>query len=268
MKRVVAGLLVLGVSSGGGPVQAFGMLVYDPINHIETAVTAANAVRQTAQQLMDYLVQLQQLAMQIQNLRTLPQSVMAQVLAPYNQQMAVAQTLYATLSQTTQQLQMLKTGLVGQTQQMALLQQTPQTYLQNEIQFNQTQGNGLGAALQQEVGALQGLGTSYGQIQALQTQIPAAAGMQQSLQTVNQHLNLLAGQNNQLMGLIATAQANVAARQQYEAQNDGAAAQVIQQRLQSDAQKIQQWQGRVTQNELSSGWGVMSATGSGIGGPP
>ncbi|MDA8417213.1 MAG: hypothetical protein M0Z78_09200 [Betaproteobacteria bacterium] len=268
MKRIIIAGMGLWLLMEWGVTQAFGMLVYDPINHIETAVTAANAVRQTAQQLMAYLLQLQQLALQIQNLRSLPQNVMAQVLTPYSQQMVVAQTLYATLSQTAQQLQVLKAGLVGQAQQMVLLQQTPQNFLQNEIQFNQTQGYGLGAALQQELGTLQGLGSSYGQIQSLQTQIPAAAGMQQSLQTVNQHLNLLAGQNNQLMGLIATAQANVAARQQYEAQNNGAAAQVVQQRLQTDAQKIQQWQGRLTQNELSSGWGVMSAAGSMGGGQP
>lgn len=259
MKRwVVWGLVGMLLCSGQG--HAFGMLVYDPINHIETAITAANAVRQTAQQMVSYMVQLQQLATQIQNIRSLPVNVMAQILAPYEQQMANAQSLLQTLTVTAQQLQSLKATLTGQAQQMAAWQQTPQTYLQNEVQFNQTQGQGLGAALQNELMTLQGLRVSYGQIQSLQTQIPAAVGMQQSLQTVNQHLNLLAGQNNQLMGLIAAAQANEAAARQHDTVVNVVAAQIMQQRLQSDTQKIQQWQSNLSSGEASLGWGVMSSS--------
>ncbi len=259
MKRGWVFLLLLGVM---GKAWAFGMLVYDPINHIETALTAANAVRQTAQQMAAYLLQLQQWALQIRNLRTLPQAVLDTALAPYQQQMVVVQSLFQTLTATAQQIQALKTDLLGQAQQMTLLQQTPQDYLQREIQFNQARGQGLGAVLQNELATSQALQTSYGQIQALQQQIPGTLGVQESLQGVNAHLNLLAGQNNRLTALIAAAQANESARQQQEAGANGAAAQVVQQRLQSDTQKIQQWQSRLTQGEAVSGWGIMSAAGS------
>ncbi|NDU86154.1 MAG: hypothetical protein G3H99_06035 [Ferrovum sp.] len=255
------GRVVWWVGLAGGMVtpvvQAFGMLVYDPINHIETALTAANAVQQTAQQVQSYLVLLQQLASQLQNLRSLPQAVLTQVLQPYTQQIAVVQNLSQVLSGTMQQLSGLHQDLLSQAQQMASLQLTPQDYLNREIQLSQSQGGGLDAALQSEVTTLQSLQGSYAQIQQLQGQIGATVGMQQSLQTVNQHLNLLAGQNAQLMSLIATAQANNSAQQQQAVLANGSAALTLQQRMQSEAQKIQQLHNQLRQDEAVQGWGVM-----------
>ncbi|WP_297456377.1 hypothetical protein [Ferrovum sp.] len=244
-----------------GSLQAMGMVVYDPINHIETALTAANAVQQTAQQVQAYLIQLQQFGAQMRNLQTLPQAVLAQVLLPYTQQSAMAQTLVQTLAVTGQQITALQQTLLDQSRQMNALQLTPQDYLAREIQWSQTQGNGLGATLQGEVGVLQGLSGSYAQLQQLQGQIGATGGMQQSLQTANQHLNLLAGQNAQLMGLIASAQANVSAQQQQDALVNTAAAQTVQRRLQNDHLKIQQWHDQLQQTENGQGWGILTAPG-------
>ncbi len=244
-----------------GLLQAMGMVVYDPINHIETALTAANAVQQTAQQVQAYLIQLQQFGAQMRNLQTLPQAVLAQVLLPYTQQSAMAQTLVQTLAVTGQQITALQQTLLDQSRQMNALQLTPQDYLAREIQWSQTQGNGLGATLQGEVGVLQGLSGSYAQLQQLQGQIGTTGGMQQSLQTANQHLNLLAGQNAQLMGLIASAQANVSAQQQQDALVNTAAAQTVQRRLQNDHLKIQQWHDQLQQTENGQGWGILTAPG-------
>ncbi|WP_297498522.1 hypothetical protein [Ferrovum sp.] len=244
-----------------GSLQAMGMVVYDPINHIETALTAANAVQQTAQQVQAYLIQLQQFGAQMRNLQTLPQAVLAQVLLPYTQQSAMAQTLVQTLAVTGQQITALQQTLLDQSRQMNALQLTPQDYLAREIQWSQTQGNGLGATLQGEVGVLQGLSGSYAQLQQLQGQIGTTGGMQQSLQTANQHLNLLAGQNAQLMGLIASAQANVSAQQQQDALVNTAAAQTVQRRLQNDHLKIQQWHDQLQQTENGQGWGILTAPG-------
>ncbi|WP_297473019.1 hypothetical protein [Ferrovum sp.] len=244
-----------------GTLQAMGMVVYDPINHIETALTAANAVQQTAQQVQAYLIQLQQFAAQMQNLQTLPQAVLAQVLLPYTRQMATAQSLAQTLAFTGQQITSLQQTLLDQSRQMSALQLTPQDYLAREIQWSQTQGTGLGVTLQGEVGVLQGLSGSYAQLQQLQGQIGTTGGMQQSFQTVNQHLNLLAGQNAQLMGLIASAQANASAQQQQDALVNGTAARTVQRRLQNDHLKIQQWHDQLQQKENGLGWGILTAPG-------
>lgn len=244
-------------AGGGG---ALGTIVYDPTNHAETAVTAANAVRQTAQQVQAYALQFQQYLNELEQLKKLPQDTLNQVLQPYADQMAAVQSLSQTLGNTLGQIQALQDMFTTQFRQMTAMGVTPNQYLDREMQIAQYRGQGVSTVFQNEVATLQSVNDSYARIRMLQDQIPASAGLQQSFQTVNQHLNLLAGQNAQLIGLVASHQANASARLQDEAGADAVAGEIVQKRLQDDAQKIQQLHQQLREQESTLGWGVLSGS--------
>lgn len=245
-----------GVLAGGGG--AMGTIVYDPTNHAETAVTAANAVRQTAQQVQAYALQFQQFLNELEQLKKLPQDTLNQVLQPYTDQMAAVQALSQTLGNTLGQITSLQDMFTAQFRQMAALGVSPDQYLDREMQIAQYRGQGVSSVFQNEVATLQSVNDSYARIRMLQAQIPASAGLQQSFQTVNQHLNLLAGQNAQLISLVASHQANASARLQDEASADALAGEIVQKRLQNDALKIQQLHQQLRDQESAQGWGILS----------
>lgn len=235
-----------------------GTIVYDPTNHAETAVTAANAVRQTAQQVQAYALQYQQFLDELEQLKKLPQDTLSQVLQPYTDQMAAVQMLSQTLNNTLGQITSLQDMFTTQFRQMAALGVSPNQYLDRETQIAQYRGQSVSSVFQNEVATMQSVNDSYTRIRMLQEQIPASAGLQQSFQTVNQHLNLLAGQNAQLIGLVASHQANASARMQDEASADALAGEIIQKRLQDDAIKVQQLHQQLRDQESTLGWGILS----------
>ncbi len=249
--------LCLQVQAGGGG--AMGTIVYDPTNHAETAISAANAVRQTAQMVQSYALQFQQYLNELEQLKKLPQDTLGQVLQPYTDQMAAVQSLSQTLNDTLGQVEALQGMFTTQFRQMAAQGLSPNQYMDREMQIAQYRGQGIGTVFQNEVTTLQSVNDSYARIRLLQNQIPASAGLQQSFQTVNQHLNLLAGQNAQLIGLIASHQANASARLQDEASANAVAGEIIQQRRQDDALKVQILHQQLRQQESVRGWGIMNS---------
>jgi hypothetical protein len=106
---------------------------------------------------------------------------------------------------------------------------------------------------------MQSVNDSYARVLKLQQQIPASAGMQQSFQTLNQHLNLLAGQNAQLIGLISSQQARDAQESITRNAANTNANQIIQNRLNSDASKVSNLHQQLRSQENTSGWGIMQS---------
>lgn len=245
-------------SWAGGGGSPMGSLVYDPSNHAENAITAANAVRQTAQEVQAYTLQVQQYVAQIRNLQTLPASVLGQVLQPYTDAIATAQSLSQVLNTTQNQLQNLQGAFTQQFRQMVAMGLTPSQYLDREYQMAQSRGQAISSVFQNEVGMLQSINASYGRIQSLQSQIPASSGLQQSFQMVNEHLNLLAGQNAQLISLMASHQANDSARLQDENQANAMAGEILQKRKQDEAARVQALHQQLRTQESIQGWGILS----------
>lgn len=235
-----------------------GTIVYDPTNHVETALTAANAVRQTAQMVQAYTLQIQQYLNELENLKRLPQETLDQVLKPYTDDIAAAQSLSQTLGSTLAQINDLQNSFTSQFRQMAAMGLSPNQYMDREMQIAQFRGQSISSVYQNEVGIMQSVNDSYGRIRKLQEQIPSSSGLQQSFQTVNQHLNLLVGQNAQLISLIAGHQANASARQQDEASANAMAGEIIQKRRQDEALKVQQLHQQLRDQESTMGWGIMS----------
>ncbi len=242
-------------AGGGG---AMGTIVYDPTNHAETAVSAANAVRQTAQMVQAYTLQIQQYLNELEHLKKLPQEALDQVLKPYADDIAAAQSLSQTLGSTLGQINDLQNSFTAQFRQMVAMGLSPSQYMDREMQIAQFRGQSINSVFQNEVGIMQSVNDSYARIRKLQEQIPASSGLQQSFQTVNQHLNLLAGQNAQLISLIAGHQANDSAHQQDEAHASAMAGEIIQKRRQDEALKVQQLHQQLRDQESAMGWGIMS----------
>lgn len=255
---VVWGLFVAYDSLAGGAPGSPGTIVYDPINHVETAMTAANSVRQTAQQVQGYLLQVQQYLMEAQNIANLPQAVLSQTFTPLGNDMANAQTLADVLNTTQNQLSGLQQSFNQQIREMTYMGLSPSQYLDRQLQIAQAQGQGVSGALANSVNQMQAINLNLGKVQALQGQISGSSGLQQSLQVVNEHLNLLAGQNAQLMGLIASHQAVIAAQWQTNQSNDQTAGQLLVQQQADMNSKVQLLHQDLQQHEIGQGWGVLA----------
>jgi len=235
-----------------------GITVFDPANYAETAVTAANSIRQTAQMVQSYLLQVQQYIIELQNLQKFPQTTFNQTLNSYSSELSTAQSLSQSLTTLLIQQNGAQSTFNTQFRQMAAMGVTPSDYMSREMQVAQYRGQSLQTVFQGQVAALQGVNDAYARVLLLQEQIPASSGLQQSFQTVNQHLNLMAGQNAQLIALMAGSQANATAKAQDEASANQMAGEIIQQRRQEDAAKVQQLHQQLQGQESTLGWGIMS----------
>ncbi len=244
-----------GLFAGG----AGGMVVYDPTNHLETAVTAAQSVRQTALQVQAEIQRLQQLAIELQQLRALPEEVVRAGLSDWHAQLDVLAQGSRTLATLGQQLQDTQTQAATRLRAIATLGGSPADYLAYEVAQGNNRQQMQTGLLQGQLHSLQGLQDSSAALSRLQAQIPASSGVQQSLQTTNQYLDLLVGQSSALLQLTAS-QAAVATRQQSVRDADSSQASAREaQRLDSDLTRIQALRSALRAREARDGLGLMQA---------
>ncbi len=242
------------VAGGAG---GMGNVVYDPMNHVQTTISAANSVLQTAQMVQAYTLQIQQYLNELENLKRLPQETLNAVLQPYTDEISAAVNLSQTLGDTLAQIHQLQDDFTSQIRQMSAQGVTPAQYMDREMQIAQHRGTSVAAVFKNEVDTMQSVNDSFNRIKQLQQQIPASSGLQQSFQTVNQHLNLLAGQNAQLIKLIAGHQATQSAHQEDEDKANTVAGELIQKRRQDDSANIRQLHQQLREQESLMGWGLM-----------
>jgi conjugal transfer/entry exclusion protein len=140
---------------------------------------------------------------------------------------------------------------------MAALGLSPSDYLQYEIQLAQLQNKNQSILMDQDQQVLAGVQKSMDRLQSLQAQIPASSGVQQSMQTTNQYLDLLAGQSIQLIQLTASQAAANTNRQQLQDSNAADAVMRETARIKSDNAKIRVLRQQLRDNEAKNGWGIM-----------
>ncbi len=255
--QVLLWLCAWSTTAFAGGSGAMGNVVYDPMNHVQTTISAGNSVLQTAQMVQAYTLQIQQYLNELENLKRLPQDTLSAVLQPYTDEMSAAVNLGQTLGDTLGQIRQLQEDFTSQIRQMSALGVTPSQYLDREMQIAQHRGTSVSAVFKNEVDTMQSVNDSFGRIKQLQQQIPASSGLQQSFQTVNQHLNLLAGQNAQLIKLIAGHQATQSAHQQDEENANAVAGELIQKRRLEDSANIRLLHQQLREQESVMGWGLM-----------
>jgi len=246
--------LAFSLFGGGG---GFGGIVYDPTNHIETALSAAESVKQTALQVRAEIQRLQQLAAEVEQLKTLPEEVIQQTLKDSLQQITILQQGSALMSSITTEVDGIKQLYSARLRQMATMGLSPSDYLKFEVQLAQLQNKHQSALVDQDQQVLAGIQQSMERLKNLQAQIPASSGVHQSMQTTNQYLDLLAGQSTQLLQLTASQASASTRRQQLQDSNaaDFNAREAA--RIQSDKAKIRLIRQQLRDNEAKNGWGIM-----------
>ncbi len=239
---------------GGG---GLGGIVYDPTNFVQTSISAGEAVKQTALQVQAEIQRLQQLSAALQQLKTLPQEVIQQTLKDSLQQITVLQQGSALMASISTEVDGIKQLYSSRLRQMAALGLSPSDYLQYEIQLAQLQNKNQSVLMDQDQQVLAGVQKSMDRLQSLQAQIPASSGVQQSMQTTNQYLDLLAGQSIQLIQLTASQAAANTNRQQIQDSNAADAVMRETARIKSDNAKIRVLRQQLRDNEAKNGWGIM-----------
>jgi type IV secretion system protein TrbJ len=256
---ILALLVALGsdAATAGGDSVGFGSIVYDPTNHAENAITAVQSVRQTATQLQSYALQIRQYLATLENLKRIPQSALDDVLRPYREELAGVESLYRELRGAHGELLKLQRELDHHLRQIGSMKMDPKAYLEYEMKLSQRRGQGFDAAFQGNLATLQSVNQSYQRIKTLQSHIAGSVGALQSMQTMNEHLNLLAGQNAELITLVASSEASLAAKAKQDAERAASGAQFQRSRLQREGEGLQALRDALRRSELESGWGLM-----------
>ena len=232
-------------------------VVYDPINHIENAAAAAEATKQTAGQIQAYALQAQQYAAQLQNLKRLPDEILQRTLKPYQEEAKVATQLYSELKSAYRDVKSLQNGFQSRLREIGALKLSPKDYLEHEIRLAERKGSGWEQAFRGDLAALQSVNDDFARIKSLQAQIGASVGVQQSMQSLNEHLNLLAGQNAQLVGLIASRQAMLASQAKTESDADATNANYQIRRAEEERLLVNALREEFRRAEKADGWGIM-----------
>ena len=257
-RRVAAAILMAlaaRLAEAGG--DGIGSIVYDPTNHLENAVTAAEAVKANVQQLRSYLLQMRQYMAELDTLKTLPHEAVAAILQPYREDVAAVNRLVDELQGLGRDLDDLRKTFDTRLKESAQMRLSPRDYLAREIKLAGRLGGHYAAAVDADARTLRAVNAAYDKVHALQRQVPASVGAQQSFQTMNQHLNLLAGQNAELLALVArdTATRDEQARQAAERRR--AAAQEQLERLDRENAAIDALREQVRRSEHATGWGLL-----------
>lgn len=247
-------LIAAQVRAGGDGV---GSIVYDPTNHAETAVAAAESVKQTAQQLRGYLLQTKQYAAELRNLESLPREAIAAALRPYEQDAASVVQLLGELQSMSRDVDALRDAFDRRLKEAAQLRLAPTDYWSREAALATRLGGHYAAAAQADVRILRAVDDGFARVQALQRQIPAAVGTMQSMQTMNQHLNLLAGQNAELLALMARGAATRDETERQAAERRRADARAELDSLARENAAIDAMRERVRKSEHATGWGLL-----------
>lgn len=244
----------LGGWFGGG---GLGTVVYDPTNHLETAVSASEAVRQTALQVRAEVQRLQQLSIEVQQWRTLSPETVRAALADWDSQLGSLAAAGKALSDLSAVLEDTRQRSAARLRQISLLGVSPQTFLAREVAAAAVRQQSADTVFAADRQGLASLLRSRQALAALQAQIPASSGMQQSLQTTNQYLDLLAGQSSQLLQLSA-AQFALQAQQRSQQEADSATAAAREaERTAQDFQDIASLRQGLRAQEAGQGWGAL-----------
>ena len=237
---------------GGG-----ASIVYDPINHIENAAAAVEAIKQTAGQIQAYALQAQQYAAQLQNLKRLPDEILQRTLKPYQDEAKAAMQLYGELKVAYRDVKSLQSGFQSRLREIGALKLSAKEYMDHEIRLAERKGLGWEQAFRGDLAALQSVNDDFARIKSLQAQIGASVGVQQSMQSLNEHLNLLAGQNAQLVGLVASRQALLASQAKVESDVDAANTDYQLRRAEQERVLVQELREEFRRAEKADGWGIM-----------
>lgn len=199
-------LLFAPPSFAGGGATGGATEITQIMNNVELGIQSVQAQSQTMTQLSQYGTQLQQYMAQIRNMQNLPASVIQRNLKPYQDQLDVVQTLYGTYRNASSNLMLLRNMFREANVVMDGLSLTPEQYVHNETIAARRREGIYADAFANQKQVMANVQADFTKARDLAAQIPATAGVHESLSVTNSHLNLVSGQLSNLTQTIVDQQ--------------------------------------------------------------
>lgn len=227
MRKALAALVLI---TALAPLPAAATVpVIDPANLIQNMQTAMNTIRELEQEAQAEYTRIQQLQVLVQQAKSYAGGDLMQ--NRYDQQQQRYENFLNALQDTYGSMANMQQVLQDNARKVSASGLSWDQYMQYLKEAAQRRQQGAMEQLSTAQQALQNVNDNYDRLKQYQAQIPQTAGTQQSLQLLNQQMNLVAGQNQQLLQMLA---ADSVRRSQQkaldEAQIQGDANQLAQQR--------------------------------------
>lgn len=205
VRKITAATLVSAIVLVSAPASA-QWVVFDPSNYIKNTITSLQSIKSVAEQVKSYALQVQRYKTELEQVARLdPKSL---VLRNANEDLKNSVQLIKELDGVYGSVESAKSIMEMDMRNYSMSRHSSfDDYIHSEISRVDREGKGRVTAFQSERIAVQNAQTQMEQVHKIADQIKGPVGIQQSLQTANQQLNLMAAQNAQLMQVIASKQA-------------------------------------------------------------
>lgn len=186
--------------------QAQARIVFDPTNFVKNTITSLQSVKMVAEQVKNYALDVQRYKNELEQAAKFdPNSL---VFRNADEDLKNSLRLINELDGVYGSIQTAKSVMEMEMRNYSTSRHASfEDYLLAERARVDKEGKGRVAAIQTERMAIENAQKQMAQVQEISKQIKGPIGIQQSLQTTNQQLNLMAAQNAQLMQVIANKQA-------------------------------------------------------------
>lgn len=187
-------------------VQVHAQIVFDPTNFVKNTITSLQSVKMVAEQVKNYALDVQRFKNELEQAAKFdPNSL---VFRNADEDLQNSLRLINELNGVYGSIQTAKSVMEMEMRNYSTSRHASfEDYLLAERSRVDKEGKGRIAAIQTERIAIENAQKQMTQVQEIAKQIKGPIGIQQSLQTTNQQLNLMAAQNAQLMQVIASKQA-------------------------------------------------------------
>ncbi|MBI2770593.1 MAG: hypothetical protein HYX47_13285 [Burkholderiales bacterium] len=197
------------------------MIVFDPTNFVQTTISAAEALKATAQRATAYALQLQQYQTQLKQLQNIDKNMAVGILAQNSPELASALELSATVRQMYGNVEALRSRFNGRLDEIKVMGMSWDKYILYEQQRIQKNTQGAADRAREEVRIVERVNRDMTYAQEIAAKIPASAGVHESMQQLNVQMNRMLTQSadySRMMSALANASgmAVEAAQQQNE----------------------------------------------------
>lgn len=198
-------------------------VVFDPTNFVKNTITSLQSIKMVAEQVKNYALDVQRYKNELEQAAKFnPNSL---VFRDANEDLKNSLRLINELNGVYGSVESAKSVMEMEMRNYSMTRHKSfDEYLTAERSRVDKEGKGRMAAFQTERMAIENAQKQMAQVQEIAGQIKGPIGIQQSLQTANQQLNMMAAQNAQLMQVIASKQALDNQKAAMDAERDRAVA--------------------------------------------
>jgi type IV secretion system protein TrbJ len=165
------------------------MIVFDPTNFTQTTISAAEALKATAQRAEAYALQLQQYQTQLKQLQNMDTALASGILARNNTELNSAMQLLATVNQMYGSVEQVRSRYNSRLDEVKVLGLSWDKYLQYEQSRISRNVQGAADRAREEVRIIERVTRDMEYARELESQIPGSTGVHESMQHLNVQMN-------------------------------------------------------------------------------